>query len=243
MHSSLLAFLSDNWVALYRDYLPTAQALWGNHALETSQFGVESSTTRGIPTGSRGANGPQELYRAWARPQLAAMLADTALPSRLDTQEAFDAWHAGLAASLAAHWDAGTAGAMPLSIAHRFKLLDLFVRWMRIQAPVAPALAARCEQFGHIPLDRKSLHILSETFGGIGLAGPFSMGDVHTEAAYRFYQMLAREACAVAGGTPLLFDVFCWNHPAAHALYNAKTPARRFAPVPQMSVTGSAAVN
>lgn len=234
MSGKLTAFLSDYWVAMYRGYLPTAQALWGDHSLETSQFGVESSTTRGIPTGSRGANGPQELYRGWARPQLAAMLSDTTLAARLDTQEAFDAWHADLAASLAAHWYAGTAGTIPLSIAHRFKLLDLFVRWLRVQAPVAPSLAAICERFGHIPLDRKSLHILSETFSGIGLAGPFSMGDVHTEAAYRFYQLLAREVCAVAGGTPLLFDVFCWNHPDAHALYNAKTPARRFAPVPQL---------
>jgi hypothetical protein len=242
MQTHLSAFLSDRWVALYRSYLPTAQVLWDDHSLETSQFGVESSTTRGIPTGSRGANGPQEMYRAWAGPQLAAMLNDSTLPARLDTQAAFDDWHASLAASLAVHWDVGTAGAMPLSIAHRFKLLDLFVRWLRIQASRAPALAARCEQFGHIPLDRKSLHILSETFSGIGLAGPFSMGDVHTEAAYRFYQMLAREVCAVAGGSPLLFDVFCWNHPEAHALYNKK-PARRFMPVPQMAAPAVAAVN
>jgi hypothetical protein len=228
----LSEFLVARWVAMYAAYLPTARALWNNYDLETSQFGVESSTTRGIPTGSRGATGPQELYRAWARPQLEAMLADTTLPDRISTPEAFDAWHAGLAASLTSHWNA--ASLVPLSIAHRYKLLDLFVRWLRIQAPVAPALAARCEQFGHIPLDRKSLHVLSETFGGIGLSGPFSMGDVHTEGAYLFYQVLAREVCARAGGSPLLFDVFCWNHPEAHALYNEKTPARRFAPVPQM---------
>jgi hypothetical protein len=85
---------------------------------------------------------------------------------------------------------------------------------------------------GHIPLDRKSLHVLSETFGGIALSGPFSMGDVHTEGAYRFYQMLARHVCAAAGGSPLLLDGFCWNHPDAHALYNADRPSRKHALVP-----------
>jgi hypothetical protein len=233
MQTDLSLFVCARWLARYQAYLPTARALWDNHALETSEYGVESSTTRGIPTGSRGENGPQALYRAWAGAQLSAMLADAALPGRLASQEAFDAWHAGLAASLAAHWQAGCG--RELSLAHRYKLLDLFVRWLRVGAKSVPALAAACERFGHIPLDRKSLHVLSETFGGIGLAGPFSMGDVHTEGAYRFYQALARHACQQAGGSPLLFDVFCWNHPDAHALYNGARPARRFLPVPRMT--------
>lgn len=230
MQIDLRPFLCPAWLARYQSYLPTARALWDDHRLETSEYGVESSTTRGIPTGSRGENGPQALYRAWAKSQLEHMLADSALPARLDSQEVFDAWHAGLAASLAAYWK--TCSGRELSTAHRYKLLDLFVRWLRVGAKASPALVVACERYGHIPLDRKSLHVLSETFGGIGLAGPFSMGDVHTEGAYRFYQALARTACRQGGGSPLLFDVFCWNHPDAHALYNGARPARRFLPVP-----------
>jgi len=231
MHTDFREFLSEDWVARYRAYLPTARVLWDNHALETAEYGVESSTTRGMSTGTRGDGGPQALYRAWAKKQLETMLADNELPSQLQSQEAFDRWHAGLAESLAVHWQAGTGDGRALSVAHRYKLLDLFIRWLRVGAKQSPALVAVCEQYGHIPLDRKSLHVLSETFGGIGLAGPFSMGDVHTEAAYRFYQVLARHVCAAAGGSPVLFDVFCWNSPDAHALYNA-VPSKRHAPVP-----------
>lgn len=231
MQTNFREFLAPGWTEHYRAYLPTARALWDNHALEKAEFGVESSTTRGIPTGRQGENGPQALYRTWARAALAVMLADSTLPDRLNSTAAFDAWHTGLAESLAAHWLAGTDGERTLSLAHRYKLLDLFVRWLRVGAKTSPRLVAVCEQFGHIPLDRKSLHVLSETFGGIGLAGPFSMGNVHTEGAYRFYQGLARHACADAGGTPLLFDVFCWNHPQAHALYNADKSSLRHRPI------------
>lgn len=145
------------------------------------------------------------------------------------SQAEFDTLHAELTDSLCAHWQSN-ALANPLSIAHRYKLVDLFVRWMAIKGwkPVkgtqGDLLHACCRDFGHIPLDRKSLHILSETFGGIGLSGPFSMGNIHTQRAYDFYQALARCVVSEAGGSPLLFDTFCWQHPDCQSVYEPSTP-------------------
>jgi hypothetical protein len=102
-----------------------------------------------------------------------------------------------------------------LSIAHRYKLVDLFVRWIGKNHHNLPELATAYRANGHLPLDRKSLHVLSETFGGIGLKGPFSMGNVHTEEAYQFYQQLVRLVCEEVGGFALLFDVFALHSAAA----------------------------
>ena len=76
------------------------------------------------------------------------------------------------------------------------------MRWLAIKGK-PDSLKKAALEFGHIPLDRKSLHVVSETLGGIGLEGPFSMGHIHTKAAYDFYQQLAGVIVAQAGGTSL----------------------------------------
>jgi len=229
--------LNPDWVSRYQDYLGRAREWWTDKTRETTQLGVEQSTLRTMPTGLDGPkHGPLSVYNEWASRQLALLSKSSERWVLLQDRDEFERWHAELTQSLCSHWRQRTheiaelrtkeTGApvepvnAELSLAHRYKLVDLFVRWLRMKDAYAPALAAACLANGHIPLDRKSLHVLSETFGGIGLRGPFSMGDVHTEAAYQFYQSLARALCHEAGGSPLLFDVFAWTHPDAQKLYS-----------------------
>jgi hypothetical protein len=228
--------LNAVWVERYRSYLGEARARWDDKRRENTQFGVEQSTVRSIPTGLDGPkHGPLAVYNEWAGKQLTLLSKSRERWGALHQRAEFERWHAELTESLCRHWKQRTEEVAAertkeegtpvepvnseLSIAHRYKLVDLFVRWLRMKGEQAPELAAACVANGHVPLDRKSLHVLSETFGGIGLRGPFSMGHVHTQGAYEFYQALARAVCAEAGGSPLLFDVFAWNHPEAQALY------------------------
>jgi hypothetical protein len=220
---SISVELISKWVSLYQDFLPQARAGFANGDAEKTEFGVEASTMRAISNGSRGANGPLQSFNTWAG-RMVYNIRKAAACDYPRHQAGFESLHLELSMSLQAHWRLQSPD-KPLSLAHCYKMVDLFVRWMSLKGwqPVkehGPALRDALLSYGHIPLDRKSLHILSETFGGIGLAGPFSMGDVHTQAAYDFYQSLARGIVEEAGGSPLLFDAFCWHSPDCQAVYN-----------------------
>lgn len=239
----LRTYLDTDVLAAYREYQPAAQAWWCDPTRETSSLGLDHTSARAMGTGIRGAErGPIALYETWATVQLARIAADTCLAQSLTTQEAFDAWHATLTASLVAHWHASVTEnnillrehegdehipANPaLNIAHRYKMVDLFVKYLRVKGSEHPELAQRCYEFGHIPLDLKSLAVLSAAFSGalVGAGDKFSMGDIVSEPMYRTCQRLARAICEEAGGTPLLLDVFAWHAPVAQRLY-AKRPA------------------
>lgn len=221
--------LACEWVDRYATYLPKAQEFLATPANEPTDFGVERSTIRAISNGGSGSGGPLQCFNDWAGNAAFRIRKDAAQGVVPQSRDEFDALHSKLTTSLCSHWDA-KAPTNPLSIAHRYKLVDLFVRWVAIKGwqpvngPQGEALRVACRNFGHIPLDRKSLHILSETFGGIGLSGPFSMGNIHTQQAYDFYQDLARCVVSQAGGSALLFDTFCWHHPDCQAVYNKATP-------------------
>lgn len=244
----LRTYLDPHVLAGYQDYLPTAQAWWRDPARETSSLGLDNTTVRAMSTGIRGAeHGPIALYEAWAIVQFAKIANDARLHQSLATQEGFDVWHAALAESLVAHWRARVTEnnarlrehegdehipANPdLSIAHRYKMVDLFVKFLRVRGAGHPELARHCYAFGHIPLDRKSLAVISAAFSGmlVGAGDTFSMGDIVSEQMYRTCQRLARAICQEAGGTPLLLDVFAWHAPFAQRLYEGRPalPSRK----------------
>jgi hypothetical protein len=239
----LRTYMDHDVLAAYREYQPRAQAWWGNPSLETSKLGLDSTSARAMGTGIRGSErGPIALYEAWAKEVFAKIAADTQLQLSLGTQEGFDAWHATLAESLVAHWrarvtennarlrehegDEHVPANPDLSIAHRYKMVDLFVKYLRVRAADYPELARCCYEFGHIPLDLKSLAVLSAAFSGalVGAGDKFRMGHIVSEQMYRTCQRLARVICMEAGGSPLLLDVFAWHAPAAQQLYK-KRPA------------------
>jgi hypothetical protein len=241
----LHTYIASDVIEAYKAVQPSALEWWSNPQNETSDLGLDHTTARAISTGIRGEHGPIAIYEAWAVLQLAWVTSDAALQASLSTREGFESWHADLAASLVAHWRACVTEnndrlrrhegedfipANPeLNIAHRYKMVDLFVRYLRVKADTHPELARCCYEFGHIPLDRKSLAVISEAFSGIGMARDFSMGGIVSEAIYQTAQRLARAICVEAGGTPLLLDVFAWHAPYAQRLYakREQAPSRK----------------
>lgn len=259
----LHSYLAPNILDAYRASQPSALAWWRNPHHETSNMGLDHTTGRALSTGERGRRGPIAIYEAWAAVQLARVTSDEELQASLATREGFERWHADLAASLVAHWRVSVTennvrlqriegdDFIPvnpdLSVAHRYKMVDLFVRYLRVKANTHPQLARGCYEFGHIPLDRKSLAVISAAFGGllVGAGDTFSMGDIVSEQMYRTCQRLASAICHEAGGTPLLLDVFALLTPFAQQLYadrpvvpnrKAATRARNKANLPAPAV-------
>jgi hypothetical protein len=239
----LHSYLDPKILEAYRAAQPSALEWWRNPHHETSNMGLDHTTGRAFSTGERGRRGPIAIYEAWAAVQLARVTSDEELQGSLTTREGFERWHADLTASLVAHWRVSVADnndrlrrlegddfipANPdLSIAHRYKMVDLFVRYLRVKAHVHPELARCCYEFGHIPLDRKSLAVISAAFSGllVGAGDTFSMGDIVSDQMYLTCQRLARAICQVAGGTPLLLDVFALLTPFAQRLYAGRPAA------------------
>lgn len=236
----LRTYLDPVVLAEYSGFQAKAREWWDNPRNETSDMGLDQTTARAISTGVRGKRGPVAIYEAWATLQLARIADDAQLVTAVSTREGFEAWHRELVDSLVAHWrsrveennellrhhegDEFFPANPDLNIAHRYKMVDLFVRYLRVRGAAHPELARHCYAFGHIPLDLKSLAVISVAFSGIGVGNNFSMGDIISEAMYRTYQRLALAICEEAGGTPLLLDVFALNSLYAQRLYE-KQPA------------------
>ena len=245
----LRSYLDHEILDAYRASQPSALEWWRNPQYETSNLGLDHTTGRAFSTGERGRRGPVAIYESWAAVQLARVTSDKELQASLGAREGFEHWHADLAASLVAHWRVSVTennerlqrvegeGFVPanpeLSIAHRYKMVDLFVRYLRVKADAYPELARSCYDFGHIPLDRKSLAVLSAAFSGllVGAGDTFSMGDIVSGQMYRTCQRLALAVCSEAGGTPLLLDVFALHTPFAQRLYEDRpvVPTRKAA--------------
>lgn len=240
----LRSYMHPGVFEAYKAFQPKALAWWLDPKNETTKLGLNQSTVRAISTGMRGATGPLAIYETWAQAELAKMDSHPRMLEILRHREGFESWHAELVESLVAHWrmavqqnnvllkQAAGVYFVPvneeLSVAHRYKLVDLFVRYIRVRAADYPDLAKCCYEFGHIPLDRKSLAVISAAFGGIGAGAEFSMSDITSVAMYHTYQRLAQAICAEAGGTPLLLDVFALESTFAQALYakRKKQPRR-----------------
>ncbi|HDR9105983.1 TPA: hypothetical protein QDB04_002839 [Burkholderia vietnamiensis] len=223
----------------YKAFQPEALRFWENPKNETSYLGLDRTTARAIDSGFKGERGPIAVYESWATMELIRVTETPALVKALSTREGFEAWHRALTDSLVVHWrekidehnellleaegDAFFPVNRELNVAHRYKLVDLFVRYLRVKAEKHPELAHHCYEFGHIPLDRRSLAVISAAFSGIGVGDNFRMGDIVSEAMYRTYQKLARAIVALAGGTPLLLDVFALESKVAKRLHAKKT--------------------
>jgi hypothetical protein len=234
----LSSYLSNEWLQLYKDYLPTAREWWLKNTTTKSKFGVDQSTARSYSTGQRGPiNGPVAVFNEWAQYQMQALDQDPEWRQTLNTREGFERAHAGFAASLAGHWRQRVSQVsatlqnserlprkrqrvtLELATSQKYKFVDLFVRHLWIERSDRSLDAESSFPHARSPLDRKSLHVLSATFSGILMAPRFSMGMVDSEAKYSYCQALVDLVCRVEGGTPLLFDVFAWHHPSAKSLY------------------------
>ena len=170
-----------------------------------SNYGVGGNTFRAY-TGY--ALPPSGTYRALAE-AICSELDVRALSKQLSTARGFQTWHASLGDSLQEHWTDQQGD--PLSFAHQYKLIDLFVKWLSKHNFESTKLSEAFVAHANCALDSQTLRMLNE---GLSLALPISkpsMGDVHSKITYGFCQDLIAEFAAHFGGTRLLFDYFAWE--------------------------------
>ena len=180
---------------------------WYGERLATGSdpgYGVGSSTFRAF----RHINKPGLIYRTWA----AVIMRRKAFRSRLlraHNRRAFEHFHEWLSRSLARHWS--KRAKRELSLAHKYKLIDLFIKH-----------AARCDlgderlnrnllAFGHVPIDSSVFSAVDNLFSGILIAQGRAMGHIRTPEAYRFYQTITAEVVRPLRVSPLYFDYFAWH--------------------------------
>ena len=170
-----------------------------------SKYGVGGNTFRAY-TGY--TLPPSAAYRGWGE-SVCNELDIRSLAKQLATAKGFQSWHASLADSLQAHWTDQQGD--PLSFAHQYKLIDLFVKWLSKHNFDSPKFSEALLAHANCALDSQTLRVLNE---GLSMALPISkpsMGDVHSKITYNFCQELIAEFAAHFGGTRLLFDYFAWE--------------------------------
>ena len=138
----------------------------------------------------RGVTKPSVIYQEWAFAKTQSEEFERDVLS-LETQEQFEKLHFRLGESLARYWK--NQARQELILAHKLKLLDLFVkRACELRLP-QPTMNDKLLSFGHVPLDKWVFIALDNIFSGIFLLTGHSMGQVKNEQSYQFYQDLIRQ--------------------------------------------------
>lgn len=250
-----MSTLSRSWLSCLESNYDVASQILMNRDFDTAlrSYGVDASTIRAIPTGSDDVR-PMSIFREWACAQDSALgiaehgnghtFSPTSTAKSLVTD--FSGWHKQLASSIAAHWanrmknvtaqerknaDGQTyvrKQYKTLGVAHKYKLVDLYVRGLRLRVPQDSEVGSAIMQHANIPLDKKSIAVI-EAFLQMAKRST-TMGDIKSEQQYQHYQELARNICQqlqLPSGThpsKLVFDTFAWHHPKAQAEYMKSPP-------------------
>jgi hypothetical protein len=246
--------LKEEWLScLARNYKAAWQVL-NNKSLDkaAARFGVDSTTIRAMPTGNDRVT-PSSIFSSWAKSadEKLGITGTTGNCTFRPTEtsgaliERFESWHAQIAEDLAERWEVTMKDVQPgtrinaagdsyeraqcktLSTAHKFKLVDLYVRSLRFRFPENSQAHAAVIQQGHIPLDKKSIAVI-EAFRG-GAPRKTTMGYITSDGMYQDYQGYASQI-ALEVTVPdcmkrskLVLDTFCWHHPKAQGLYEKDT--------------------
>lgn len=170
-----------------------------------SSYGVAGNTFRAY----RGYEArPSQLYQEWAE-SICNEFSIPMLKKQLRTREGFLVWHTYLAESLQQQWIRREG--LSLSVAHKYKLVDLFIKWLSGHDLGSSVLSKYLVTHANCALDSQSLSKLNECLSfALPLSNP-SMGDIQSEATYQFCQELIERFSTHFGGSPLLFDYFAWK--------------------------------
>lgn len=181
-----------------------ARKWYGERLASDPGYGVGANTLRAF----RRAKKPSLIYREWA----VGILSRKAFRSKLrnvKTRKAFERFHAWLSRSLDRHWS--RKAKKSLSLAHRYKLIDLFVKHAVRLDFGEERLNRNLLAFGHVPIDSSVFSAVDRLLSGILVADGRAMGHIKTAEAYRFYQTLTAELVRPLRAPPLYFDYFAWN--------------------------------
>jgi hypothetical protein len=181
-----------------------AHKWYGERLTCDPRYGVGSNTFRAF----RRIKKPSIIYRRWA----AGMLSRKAFRSRLrsaTTRQAFERFHTWLSRSLDRHWL--RKAKRPLSLAHRYKLIDLFVKHAVRLNFGDERLNRNLLQFGHVPIDSSVFSAIDKLLSGVLVTEGRAMGHIKTREAYKFYQTLTAELVRPLRAPPLFFDYYAWH--------------------------------
>jgi len=167
-----------------------------------SSYGIVGNTFRAF----RGFKEPSKTYRSWAR-----SITETAFSNQdgIESQDAFDKWHTELYLELKEHWKKEQQGKEP-SLAHTYKMVDLYLKWLCSNATCPAELANSIIKFGYCALDSQILEKLNEALSyALPIKNP-SMGDIANRNTYDYCQSLIKDFAENFNGSRLLFDYYAW---------------------------------
>ncbi|MFM0140386.1 hypothetical protein [Caballeronia grimmiae] len=171
-------------------------------------FGATPGAFQGNASGPQGWRpSAYDIFNTWAASvlkQLVVLKDSGKLAPTLATQESFDAWHKALIGSLQEHWKQHAHPDFRLSKRQAHKLVNLFVKWLRIKVPadVRPLL----EKHAHVTLNGPTLARISELLGENELGFPL---DQDFTGWYADVQDRLRDFTHTHGGSPVLVDIWC----------------------------------
>jgi len=167
-------------------------------------LGVGSNTFRAF----RGIEKPSLMFRRWASEVIRSKQFQSEILAA-STQPMFETVHDWLNQTLEHHWKSECG--QQLSLAHRYKLVDLLVkRLCRLELP-DDRMNANLVMHGHVPIDSLVLRALDHLFSGAFLTDGRAMGHIKTEQAYRFYQDPITNLMLELDAPALYFDFYAWN--------------------------------
>lgn len=203
----LTEYFSQERVLEFSQKLPGLRSNIGvrNFATRGEDYGVSGNTLRAY----RGyVHTPSRLYRTWAKATTEGLSFED-LEEKVNTRDGYLKWHASMAESLIGHWQKYES--KPLPIAHKYKLVDLYVKWLSCYDVGQPGFLHNLVAHANCALDSQTLKKLNECYSyALPLSKP-SMGLIQSEAAYSFCQDLIGFFASECGGSRLMFDFFAWK--------------------------------
>lgn len=206
MRIDLSSYVNSDFVTDLREKLSDAEEHFAHRSpLKSPQsIGASGSMFRVF----RGIEKPSHVYKQWAFDTATGPAFERKVAS-LQCQKDFEHLHAHLGSSLETRWCDVTG--QGLCLAHRCKILDLFVKRACELALPNPESNAKLLLYGHVPLDTHVFNALDAYFSGSLMLQGRRMGDVRTNQTYEFFQSLIREIMNELHSPPLFFEYYAWN--------------------------------
>jgi hypothetical protein len=175
---------------------------------ETTLLGATAGAFQGNASGPKNWKpSAYDIFTAWANDSLKALIAlknRGALDTLFTGEDVFEKWHESLVASLSEFWKSKAHADFPLSRRQTYKLVDLFVKWLRIKVPAD--IRQLIELRAHTTLNAPALVRVSALLGDETLA---FAPDAEFDSWYVQTQVRIRAFTSAHGGSPVLVDVWC----------------------------------
>jgi hypothetical protein len=179
---------------------------------ENTPFGATSAAFQNAQAGPKDYRpSAYEIYNTWASGILSNLRSEKlTIGARVVDQAGFTAWQDELAESLSEAWANSAHQDHPLAPKQRWKLVNLFIKWLAPKA-TAPGLRDAILINGHVVLNTPTISKMEELFGTHMPTCPAQPTEAQFIVWYRQCQDLVRAYTSENkfGGSAMLFDIWC----------------------------------